>query len=272
MWLLTPYGFFSIVEKPKDAERGSLTVRARVRSDLDSLRAAVLPELGAIEESKGTDYRYRAQAPRAAVAAAMARLAETLDYSNFKNAVADRQGAKRAKLYHDVWDVLYRMQGNPAYEMAQPQPRRPSEATKVTSVIPKADAYGGVLVDPEGRVLLREPKGHFGGYVWTFAKGRPDEGESPEQAALREVQEETGYRARIVGVLPKAFVGDTSTTAFFLMEPVGSQGDFAEETAKTCWVSFAEAPALVALNKTAKGRQRDRLVLETAERLLKGGS
>ncbi len=28
MWVLTPYGFFSIVQKPDDASRGTLTVRA----------------------------------------------------------------------------------------------------------------------------------------------------------------------------------------------------------------------------------------------------
>ena len=267
MWLLTPHGFFSVVEKPDDVARGSLTVRARVRSDLDSLRAAALPELGPIEESKSTDYRFRARAPRVAVAAAMARLAETLDYSNFKNAVAERQGSKRAKLYHDVWEVLYRMQGNPAYETPGAGPRRPSKLAKAVSVIPKADAYGGVLVDAKGRVLLREPKGHYGGYVWTFAKGRPDKGETPEQTALREVLEETGYHARIVAALPEAFGGDT-TTGFFLMEPVGDQGDFADETAKICWVTFSEASALIAQSKTTKGRQRDQLVLKTAERLL----
>lgn len=31
-------------------------------------------------------------------------------------------------------------------------------------------AYGGVIVDTEGRVLLREPSDHFDGYVWTFSK------------------------------------------------------------------------------------------------------
>ncbi len=29
-------------------------------------------------------------------------------------------------------------------------------------------------------------------YVWTFAKGRPDPGETPEEAAIRETEEETG--------------------------------------------------------------------------------
>jgi 8-oxo-dGTP pyrophosphatase MutT (NUDIX family) len=42
------------------------------------------------------------------------------------------------------------------------------------------------------RVLLRRPRGDFDGYVWTFPKGRPEPGETPELAALREVKEETG--------------------------------------------------------------------------------
>ncbi len=271
MWLLTPYGFFSVVEKPGDAEGGSLTVRARVRSDLDSLRTVVLPELGPIEESESTDYRYRARAPRAAVAAAMARLAETLDYSNFKNAVADRQGAKRAKLYHDVWDVLYRMQGNPAFEAPGARPRRPLAVAKAASVIPKADAYGGVLVDAKGRVLLREPKGHYGGYVWTFPKGRSDEGETPEQTALREVLEETGYRARIVAAIPQAFRGDVTTTAFYLMEPIGEQGEYEDETSETRWATFSEARAMIAKSKTPKGRERDLEVLQSVKNALTSG-
>ena len=36
MWLLTPTGFFSIVRKPQDAAAGTLTVRSRVRADLDT--------------------------------------------------------------------------------------------------------------------------------------------------------------------------------------------------------------------------------------------
>lgn len=269
MWLLTPYGFFSIVAKPDDAASGSLTIRARVRSDLDALRAAVLPELEPTVESKSTDYRFRARAPRAAVAKAMVRLVETLDYSNFKSAVADRQGAKREKLYHDVWDVLYRMQGNSAYEVPIAKVRRPPTACKPSTDIPEADAYGGVLIDPSGRVLLREPRGHHGGYVWTFAKGRPDEGETPQQTALREVLEETGYRARILAALPKAFRGDTTTTVFYLMEPLGEQGEFTSETLTTRWATFEEARGLVAQSKTVRGRQRDHSVLKKVEELLR---
>jgi hypothetical protein len=106
MWLLTTIGFFSIVEKPGDREAGRLTIRARVRGDLERLRAEVLPGLGPIEEGGGTDYAFRAVAPRAEVAAAMATLATTLDYANFKDAVAARQGVGREAVYGRVWKVL----------------------------------------------------------------------------------------------------------------------------------------------------------------------
>jgi len=113
MWLITPVGFFSVVQKPSDLKKKTLTVRSRVRTDLEVLQAQYLPELGAIQESQVNDYRFRATAPKAAVAAAMARLVEDLDYANFKDAVKTRQGAARAHLYHEVWDVLYRLQRGP---------------------------------------------------------------------------------------------------------------------------------------------------------------
>ena len=123
MWLITPIGFFSVVRKPTDTKNKTLTVRARVRSDLEALQAKYLPELGPIQESSVNDYRFRAVAPQAAVAAAMARLAESLDYSNFKDAVKQRQGAARANLYHGVWDVLYRLQQEPNVFTSTPTKR-----------------------------------------------------------------------------------------------------------------------------------------------------
>jgi ADP-ribose pyrophosphatase YjhB (NUDIX family) len=66
-------------------------------------------------------------------------------------------------------------------------------------------AYGGVVFDDDGWVLLREPKNHFDGYVWTFPKGRPNLGGNPEEAALREVLEETGVIAAIIGQVPGSF-------------------------------------------------------------------
>jgi 8-oxo-dGTP pyrophosphatase MutT (NUDIX family) len=113
MWLITPVGFFSIVQKPSDVATDTLTVRSRVRGDLEALREQFLPGLGDIQESKVNDYRFRAVAPRAEVAAAMASLVNQLHYQNFKSQVAKVQGSARAHLYHDVWDVLYRLQTQP---------------------------------------------------------------------------------------------------------------------------------------------------------------
>ena len=125
------------------------------------------------------------------------------------------------------------------------------------------DAFGGILVREDGKILLREPKGHYGGYVWTFAKGGANAGGSAEDAALREVHEETGYRTRITGRLPGVFKGDTSTTLFFLMAPVGAQEPFGPETAATVWVDLEQARVLVSLNRTAAGRARDLAVINT---------
>lgn len=110
MWLLTPLGFFSIVCKPGDMKAGTLTVRARVKSDLLALRDHYLPSMGAIEEIARADYRFRARAQRSEVASALAKMAMEIDYSNFKDEVAKTQGYHRAEIYSDVWSTLYRLQ------------------------------------------------------------------------------------------------------------------------------------------------------------------
>jgi len=110
MWLLTPFGFFSIVQKPDDADRGTLTIRGRAKSDLEDLRKRYLPAMSEIIENAGTDYRYRANASRSDVQAAVGRIVQDLDYGNFKDEVARRQGSRRAKIYGKVWDALYELQ------------------------------------------------------------------------------------------------------------------------------------------------------------------
>ena len=106
MWLLTSVGFFSIVRKTGESD---LTVRARARSDLEELIRRYLPSMGPIVEGTGTDYPYRAQASPDALAAGVARIVEDIDYPNFKDMVADRQGFERAHVYGDVWSVLRRL-------------------------------------------------------------------------------------------------------------------------------------------------------------------
>lgn len=255
MWLITPLGFFSIVQKTEDIQRDTLTVRARIETDLDNLRNGPLPTLGPTLLGGGTDYACRASAPREDVAKALSGLVSGLNYSNFKTEVGKRQGKARAHLYGEVWNTLYKL---------QTQPGRFRSAPDSANSIPKAGSYGGVLVS-DGKVLLREVAGHFGGYVWTYAKGRPDIGEEPEQTALREVREETGYRAEIIGVLPKSYGGTTVSTAFFVMSPRGDPEPFSDETAAVEWFTFTEAAKRIALTRTGAGRARDLQVLADTE-------
>lgn len=130
--------------------------------------------------------------------------------------------------------------------------------------VPIADAYGGVLINDRGEVLLREPTNHFGGFVWTFAKGKPEPGEAPGATALREVLEETGQAARIVAVIPAVFAGTTSQTVFFLMEPEGEPGAFSKETARVRWAREGAARRLIGRTRTSTGRDRDLAVLGSA--------
>jgi diadenosine hexaphosphate hydrolase (ATP-forming) len=59
---------------------------------------------------------------------------------------------------------------------------------------------GGVVFDPTSRVLLiAYPESRGGG--WSFPKGHIDPGETSEVAAVREVLEEGGVHAQIVGSL-----------------------------------------------------------------------
>jgi hypothetical protein len=107
MWIMTPSGFFSIVENLADRGQGTLTIRARDGADLDRLRLE-MPELSPTILGEGTDYP-----ARAAIGAALARFVEDdLDYSNFKSAVAARMGSSRAHVYSDVCHALLATERN----------------------------------------------------------------------------------------------------------------------------------------------------------------
>jgi 8-oxo-dGTP pyrophosphatase MutT (NUDIX family) len=131
-------------------------------------------------------------------------------------------------------------------------------------VTAKAQAYGGVVIDATGKVLLRMPNNHFGGYVWTFAKGRPKPGQTPEQAALCEVEEETGWVCEIVSKIPGSFSGTTTMTEYFLMKPVRDIGTFDCETQRIVWASPDVAQEMIAQTRNVTGRARDLVVLNAA--------
>jgi 8-oxo-dGTP pyrophosphatase MutT (NUDIX family) len=52
------------------------------------------------------------------------------------------------------------------------------------------DAAGGVVIRPDGKFLIMKRNG-----IWDLPKGKFEKGENAEEAALREVSEETGLRS-----------------------------------------------------------------------------
>jgi 8-oxo-dGTP pyrophosphatase MutT (NUDIX family) len=257
MWLMTDFGFFSIVAKPGQADRGDLTVRARAYGDLVRLRDRFLPTLGPIATGTGTDYRYRAVAPAADVARAAARAVAAIDYGNFKGAVAARQGHGRSAVYGKVWTALHGVadDGPPAMPTATALPPKPPG---------KAASFGGVVFDRDGRVLLRKTVGDFGGVRWTFPKGRPAGGEPPATTAQREAREEGGVDAQVCGPIPMWYEGQVTWSLYFVMDLAADHRDAdPAETAAVRWATPDAARRLIAESAPA-GRARDHAVLDAA--------
>lgn len=245
MWTLTPFGFFSVVRKPGQTH---LTVRARVAGDLEALRTRYLPELTPTVAHAGTDYAYRGTCTAEAWAAALGKMAHDIDYSNFKSEVSRRQGHARAHVYGKVWTALLAIEESAPAPAPAPVAPAPVVATPAPVVSPsptavgKAAAAGGIVFDDQGRVLMRHVANGFDGEGWTWPKGRPEAGESMEAAAVREVLEETGIRAEVVGALPSGWEGTATVTRYWRMRFVAVTGSFdTAETDAVAWVTPDEA-------------------------------
>src|SRR5882762_2462594 len=110
---------------------------------------------------------------------------------------------------------------------------------------------GGVVRDGEA-LLMVKVENLEGQLAWTFPKGHIEKGEKAPDAALREVEEETGYLCEILKPFDKVqywFKRDgqlvKKTVTWFLMKPVKKTGTHdPEEIKETRWVSMDEAAKL----------------------------
>lgn len=126
-------------------------------------------------------------------------------------------------------------------------------------------SYGAVLFDDQGRILLREPKGHFDGYHWTFAKGGQEKGHSIFKTISKEVAEETGWKGNVVGAIEGGFKGGTSDVHMLIMRPKKYAAKWMDkETQATRWVTRKEAMELIQQGTNKLGVQRDLQILEAA--------
>ena len=114
---------------------------------------------------------------------------------------------------------------------------------------PEIRAAGGIVHRQNGDatevLVVHRPR-----YAdWSLPKGKLDPGETPEQAALREVEEETGCRCRLGDHVGKNEYRDrhgrSKRVDWWLMEPI--EGEFApnDEVDEVRWVTPADAMSLL---------------------------
>lgn len=107
MWIFTNKGFFSVVQKSGE---DLLTVRARVKQDLENFLKFYLQQQLPITESKESDYRFRVRISREDFSRAVIAMVEDLTYPNFKDSVYREQSPKRELLYEKLWSILRSLQ------------------------------------------------------------------------------------------------------------------------------------------------------------------
>jgi 8-oxo-dGTP pyrophosphatase MutT (NUDIX family) len=127
-------------------------------------------------------------------------------------------------------------------------PRRPLRRVDETSA-------GGLVLDrrgPEANGALIGRLDRRGRLLWSLPKGHVEPGETEQEAAIREVSEETGIRGSVVGKLGTIdfwFVADGrrihKTVHHFLLladDPIGGLelSDEDVEVSEVAWVPLAE--------------------------------
>jgi 8-oxo-dGTP diphosphatase len=100
---------------------------------------------------------------------------------------------------------------------------------------------------------------------WSFPKGKLEPGESEEDAAAREVEEETGLVCRLDRELATTSYRDArgrpKTVRYWLMTPIGGRLAAANEVDDARFVSLDDARALLTYDRDAE-------LVDTVERAL----
>jgi 8-oxo-dGTP pyrophosphatase MutT (NUDIX family) len=119
----------------------------------------------------------------------------------------------------------------------------------VAPVSERIEAAGGVVMRDGEVALVHRPRYDD----WTLPKGKLGPGESFEDAAVREVEEETGIRGRLVRELPATtynVTGRPKVVRYWLMD-VEHEGSFVpnDETDQLRWVPADEALRLLTYDR-----------------------
>lgn len=109
----------------------------------------------------------------------------------------------------------------------------------------------GVIIKQEGKYLLVQEKQPSAYGLWNLPAGKVDEGESIEQAAVREAKEEVGYDVELVRKLG-VFQASVQSPVKHVFEARVVGGEFSlamDEFLDSGWFSYKDMLQLEALGK-----------------------
>jgi len=115
-------------------------------------------------------------------------------------------------------------------------------------------------VDDQGRILLvRQYRLPAAAYLWEIPAGRMDEGETPLQAAKRELREETGYTARqwkklFSLYMSPGFLAEKMNIFVATSLKAGPTEFMEDERIETKWFASAEVDAMIQAAKIIDGK------------------
>jgi 8-oxo-dGTP diphosphatase len=114
---------------------------------------------------------------------------------------------------------------------------------------PEVLAAGGVLRRDEKVAVVHRPKYDD----WTLPKGKLDPGESFEEAALREVREETGFTCELAEELESSTYHDRhgrlKLVRYWAMTVAGGEFEENDEVDELRWLPPAEARELLSYER-----------------------
>jgi ADP-ribose pyrophosphatase YjhB (NUDIX family) len=106
-----------------------------------------------------------------------------------------------------------------------------------------ADCAGAFVRDGAGRVLLIRRANDPGRGLWSVPAGRIEAGETPAEAAVREVREETGLDVEVGEVLWRGAVG-TFSVEDFAATVTGGVLQAGDDASDARWFTADEVRAL----------------------------